>query len=201
MYFAIVLLLLFVLPAASIAMQWSSAHAAAPLIGKWFVFWGVGVRLFLAGARQTIQPRFTAEEIFEIHETKSHAIVRELGFANLSVGTLGIFSLIWPEWTFPAAIVGGLYYGFAAVGHVFRKSRNAKEYVAMVSDFFIFAVLAGFVAFSWKSDLTNRPTLGYAGKVSRVVSSAPGNPSLCLGSPSGGRPRCLERILSVSDMG
>lgn len=146
MYFASVILLLFVLPCVSIAIQWpSGAHATAPLIGKWFVFWGVGVRLFLAGLRQTVQPRFTAEEIFEIHEIKSHAIVRELGFANLSLGTLGICSLVRAEWMLPAAIVGGLYYGLAAVGHVFRKSRNAKEYVAMVSDFFIFAVLAGFV--------------------------------------------------------
>jgi hypothetical protein len=145
MYFAIVILLLLVLPCASVAIQWLAGGHAAPLIGKWFVFWGVGVRLFLAGGRQTIQPRFTAEEIFGIHEIKSHAIVRELGFANLSMGTLGVCVLTRVEWVIPAAIVGGLYYGLAATGHVFQKSKNAKEYFAMISDVFIFAVLAGFL--------------------------------------------------------
>jgi hypothetical protein len=46
----------------------------------------------------------------------------------------------------PAAIVGGLYYGLAGLGHAFRGERNAAGQTAMLSDFFIFAVLAAFVA-------------------------------------------------------
>lgn len=34
-----------------------------PLIGKWFVFWTVGVRLFTAGLRQIWRPQFTAQKI------------------------------------------------------------------------------------------------------------------------------------------
>jgi hypothetical protein len=33
------------------------------LLGRWFVFWAVGVRLLTAGIRQIAQPRFTAETI------------------------------------------------------------------------------------------------------------------------------------------
>jgi hypothetical protein len=42
--------------------------------------------------------------------------------------------------------VGGLYYGLAGLGHVFQKSKNAKEYMAMVSDGFVFLALTAFLA-------------------------------------------------------
>lgn len=148
MYFAIVILLLFIFPAASvIAERAFSAHSASIvfLTGRWFVFWAVGVRLCIAGARQVIQPQYTAEEIFGIHERGSFAIVREVGFANLSMGLLGICSLFRTGWTVPGAIVGGLYYGLAGLGHVFQKGKNTKEFTAMISDGFAFLVLAVFL--------------------------------------------------------
>jgi hypothetical protein len=57
---------------------------------------------------------------------RAFAIVRELGFANLSTGTLGLATLAVPGWLVPAAIVGGL----AAVGHAFRRGRNFSEQTA-----------------------------------------------------------------------
>jgi hypothetical protein len=93
-----------------------------------------------------IQPQFTAEEIFDIHDRASLVIIRELGFANLSMGFLGMSSLLRPGWVVPAALVGGLYYGLAGLGHVFQKGRNAKENIAMISDIFIFLVLVAFVS-------------------------------------------------------
>ena len=67
MYLVIVILLLLVLPAASVIIDVLGKGGAADvilLVGKWFVFWPVGVRLFIAGLRQVVQPQFTAEEIF-----------------------------------------------------------------------------------------------------------------------------------------
>jgi len=147
-YFAAVILFLFILPVASIATEaylYPHAESLLFLIGKWFVFWSVGIRLLAAGARQVIQPRFTAEEIFDIHDPITFVIIRELGFANLSMGFLGVCSLFRFEWLIPAAIVGGLYYGLAALGHVFRKHKNAHENMATVSAAFIFVVLLVFV--------------------------------------------------------
>jgi hypothetical protein len=92
-----------------------------------------------------IQPQFTAEEIFDIHNPGSFASVRELGFANLSMGLLGICSLFRAGWIVPAALVGGLYYGLSGVGHIFQKRKNAKEYVAMISDGFVFLGLLIFL--------------------------------------------------------
>jgi hypothetical protein len=92
------------------------------------------------------QPQFTAGSIFGIKDDAALGIVREVGFGNLVIGTLGLASLAFPSWVVPAALVGGLYYGLAGIGHAMRGERNAKEQVALVSDLWIFALLAVFVA-------------------------------------------------------
>jgi hypothetical protein len=151
MYFVFVVFLMFVLPAASIAVEalrFGDADGLMFLVGKWFVFWAVGVRLLLAGIRQVAMPRFTAESIFDIKDPAAHAIVREIGFGNLATGALGLASLAQPAWLVPAAIVGGLYYGLAGAGHAFRSDRNFNEQTALVTDLMIFAVLAVFVVSS-----------------------------------------------------
>jgi len=151
-YFVSVILLLLVLPVVSVVTEATLfPHGAGTmaLVGRWFCFWGCGVRLFLAGVRQVIQPRFTAEDIFGIRDAKALGIVRELGFANLSMGLLGLLSVAQREWVVPAAVVGGLYYGLACGGHFAKAERNPKEWMAMLSDAFIFIVLAIFVVTSF----------------------------------------------------
>jgi hypothetical protein len=149
MYFVSVVLLMFVFPVASIAFEalWLRDGAGLMfLVGKWFVFWPVGVRLLLAGIRQVAMPRFTAESIFDVKDPAANAIVREIGFGNLAMGALCLATLAQSAWLVPAAIVGGLYYGLAGAGHVFRSDRNFNEQTALVTDLLIFIVLAVFVA-------------------------------------------------------
>ena len=58
MYLAVVLLM-GVLPIASVLAEIAFSHSETRLpifIGKWFVFWAVGVRLLLAGLRQIVNP-------------------------------------------------------------------------------------------------------------------------------------------------
>jgi hypothetical protein len=148
MYFVSIILLLFVLPLASTGMETFTHPGAASVIdvaGKWFTFWAVGGRLFLAGATQVLRPQYTAQDILGIKVEGANLILRELGFANLSMGMLGLASLFKPEWIVPAALVGGLYYGLAGLGHLAHQDRNAKEWTALVTDLIIFAVLAFFV--------------------------------------------------------
>jgi hypothetical protein len=112
MYFLSVLVLMLLAPAGSIA--WEHLHGTAPLmllVGKWFVFWSVGVRLTLAGLRQQIQPRFTSKEIFGIESDDALPIVRELGVANLATGVVGLLSLIRPGFVLPVAIAAMIFYG------------------------------------------------------------------------------------------
>ena len=148
MYLVSIILLLFVLPTACVVVDvlWAGGADLLLLIGKWFVFWAVGVRLFIAGLRQVVQPRFTSESIFESKDPAAFAIVREVGFGNLSMGTLGLASLAKSGFLVPAALVGGLYYGLAGAGHLLRGGRNFAGQTAMISDLFMFVVLAVFVA-------------------------------------------------------
>ncbi len=148
MYLVVVVLLMGVLPVASIVAEAALSHGGADLtllIGKWFVFWSVGVRLILAGLRQIANPSFTAESIFEVRDKGALSIVRELGFANLSIGLLGASALFNPRWITPAAVAGGHFYGLTSAQHLMKGNRNTKETIAMVSDLFIFLVLAGYV--------------------------------------------------------
>jgi hypothetical protein len=148
MYFIFVALLLFILPAISVVAEALLRAGGADiilLIGKWFVFWGVGIRLFIAGVRQVVQPRFTAESIFQVRDRGALGIVREVGFANLSMGALGLLTLPKPGFLVAATIVGGLYYGLAGAGHAARRDNNASEWTALVTDLFMFLLLAAFL--------------------------------------------------------
>ncbi len=148
MYVVMVLLLLAILPAGSVFAEHSYLHSTAPLIfliGKWFTFWAAGVRLFIAGLRQTFNPRFTAQDIFKIEGDTAFPIVRELGLANISMGTLSLLSLYSPVFLIPGALVGGLYYFLAGSLHVTSNHRNFNENFAMATDFLIAVVLLGFV--------------------------------------------------------
>ena len=149
MYVPIVIALMLALPLISIAAQiiltdHGALHGAAYLavVAKWYVFWAVGVRLSLAGLRQIVQPRYTAETILRIKGDESLFFVRELGFANVAMGSVGIASLLVPSWVTPAAMLGAIYYGLAGVNHCFHKDRNGLQNVALVSDLFAAAVLA-----------------------------------------------------------
>lgn len=139
-----------VLPVISILLQRNHLHPLLywPLIGKWFVFWAVGVRIFIAGLRQATKPSFTATEIFHIPGIESFPIVRELGFGNISIGLGGILSLVKPEWTEIMAIVGGLYLGIAGIQHVIKKPDSTNERIALISDLFIFMILLLYLLFS-----------------------------------------------------
>jgi hypothetical protein len=151
MYLLIVVLLLLVCPSASVVIEAFRSHETVfnlALIGRWWTFWAVGVRLFTAGIRQVLQPRFTAEDIFNIHDKAAFSIVREVGSANLAMGTLGICSVFRPGWVVAAAMAGGIYYGCAGLVHLWRRDKNIVKYIAMVSDGTVSAILATFVLMS-----------------------------------------------------
>jgi hypothetical protein len=142
--------LMAVLPIGSIGAEHFYSSAPLPLsllVGKWFVFWAVGVRLFLAGLRQFFQPRFTAQHIFQIKGDDALPVVRELGVANFATGVVGIASLAKPGFVLPVAIVAAIFYGVAGVRHVAEKGKTVNEKIAMVSDLLVFLVFATYIGF------------------------------------------------------
>ena len=146
MYLATILLLMLIFPSLAVGLDlWAHPGASLMLlIGKWFTFFAVGLRLFAAGIRQNLQPAFTASAIFKIEDPKAFGLVREIGFGNLAMGAAGLLSVAFPGWLSAAAFTGGLYYGLAAVGHVLKPDRGAKEQIALVSDVLIFVLLLVF---------------------------------------------------------
>jgi hypothetical protein len=147
-YLVSILLFMVLLPILCIIIQWSGQTAPPGwlLIGKWFVFWPIGVRLFIAGLRQATKPAFTAREIFHLNNDDSFPIIKELGFANMSMGGIAILSLFFPSWRIPAAASGGLYFGLAGFLHLFKKRDSTNETIAMISDLYIFLLMALYLA-------------------------------------------------------
>ena len=147
MYDLMVAALLVVFPLASIVIETLVSHhgmLAVTVVGKWFVFWAVGVRLQLAGLRQIVQPRYTAETILGIQGTDALLVVRELGIANTAIGSLGVGSIWFPAWVLPAALAGTIFYGLAGINHIRHQNRNKLQNVAMFSDLWMASVLLAF---------------------------------------------------------
>jgi len=146
MYFVVTIGLMVVLPIASVIVHLLVAPGSDPLflVGQWFTFWGIGLRLLLAGASQVIRPDFTATKIFGVTEQASD-IVRELGFANLAFGLIAILSLPFVQFLMPAAIAGGLFLGLDGIMHALRRDRNRKETIAMATDLVVAAAVVVFL--------------------------------------------------------
>jgi hypothetical protein len=145
MYFVVVALTMFALPTLSVAIEFE-AHPAPLmlLVGKWFVFWAVGVRLVMAGLRQLFQPGFTAREIFHLQGDEALTLVRELGVSNFAVGVVGLAAVAIPTFVLPSAVTAGVFYGVAGARHMLETGRSRNQTLAMLSDLFVFAVLATF---------------------------------------------------------
>lgn len=143
MYPLIVALLMVVLPVLSVVLE--SARGAGTLlelVGKWFLFWAVGVRLSTAALRQIVQPEFTARDIFGVTDRAAWIVVQELGFANLATGVAALCSLFIEAWRPPIALVSGLFYGLAGLRHVLNRPRDLNENIALYSDLWVCLVLA-----------------------------------------------------------
>jgi hypothetical protein len=133
-----------VLPVGSVLIEmFTSRSAASPmlLVGKWFVFWAVGARLFLAGLNQCLRPGFTAERILGIRGKEAFVVIRELGFSNLAMGAIGLCSIFATSWVTPSAVLGGILLGLASINHLARRHRTGLENIALSSNLLVFGVL------------------------------------------------------------
>jgi hypothetical protein len=146
-YLISLLLTMLILPLGSVFIDYIP-YPGTPfmlLVGKWFVFWAIGVRLLAAGIRQSTKPLFTLQQIFRIQNPEGRVIVKELGFANICFGLTGIIALFIADWRPAAAFAGGLYMGIAGFYHVIKKPSSPNEVLAMVSDIYIFVMMAAYL--------------------------------------------------------
>ncbi|HEY6977576.1 MAG TPA: DUF6790 family protein [Chitinophagaceae bacterium] len=145
-YFISVSLMTFVIPAVGFLVEHflKDIPLTFDLFSKWFIFSAVGLRLFVAGIQQSVKPAFTAREIFHIDSPESFPVIRELGFANLCFGIVGIVSLFKPGWRMVSAFASGLYYGIAGLQHLIKKPVSVNETFALWTDVIIFGVLLAY---------------------------------------------------------
>ena len=143
------ILLLLLLPLLSVLAGGYFEHISFgwSLTGRWFIFWAMGIRLFTAGVSQCSNPAFTAR-ILSLRSEESFIVIRELGFANISLGILGIMSVINDNWRPLAAICGFVFFGLAAIQHFLKKPENKKELIAMTGDSFICLFLILYLCFT-----------------------------------------------------
>ena len=139
MYFLITWGVMVVIPAISVLIEQMVTPGADFLfvVAKWFVFWGIGIRLLTAGLRQTLQPGFTARTIFKIEDPSAEKLVIEIGFGNVAIGLVATLSLLWPAFVVPMGLTGGLFLGLAGLKHINNAGRTAEETTALITDLVI----------------------------------------------------------------
>ena len=117
--------------------------------GRWFLFWGVGTRLLVAGLSQSVRPEFTSREILVISAPDARQLVQELGYSNLIVGAIAIVAAaLVPAWRVPVAIIGGAFLGLAGLRHVTKRGLGMNERVATWTDLLVASVMVVFVVSS-----------------------------------------------------
>lgn len=142
MYIAVVLLQTLVLPLISGGIQLAvTGGNPAVVFGLWWAFWGVGARLLVAGVSQLANPGRTARGILGIEDAGAEQVVHELGYANLSMGLVGLMSPFTGGWGILGAVTGAVYLGFAGLRHVAKRRKNADETVATWTDLLVFVMV------------------------------------------------------------
>ncbi|MBS1697028.1 MAG: hypothetical protein JST25_01330 [Actinobacteria bacterium] len=111
------------------------------VFGKWWVFWGVGTRLLVAGLAQVSGKGPTAAILgSSAPSVQEVQLTRELGTANIAMGLAGLLALI-PGWALPAGLAGGVFLLIAGILHLPKKGKNAQESVATWTDLLVGVVV------------------------------------------------------------
>ena len=150
MYLVMVIGLMVVLPIGSSAIELAVNGGQDPVavIGRWFLFWGAGVRLLTAGVSQVLRPQFTAKNILGETTPTANQVVQELGFANFGFGLAAVIAAWVPGWAVPVAIAPGVFLLAAGIRHIVKPGKNREELLATLSDLLVGAVLIAFVIVS-----------------------------------------------------
>ena len=134
-YFILVIAQTIALPIISGIVELSIVGGDPVLVlGTWWVFWGVGTRLLVAGIAQVSGKGPTAGILGAGEPSvQEKQLVRELGMANLGMGLAGLLALV-PGWAVPAGLAGGVFLFIAGLMHVSKKGKNPQEALATWTD-------------------------------------------------------------------
>ena len=141
-YFILVIGQTIVLPIISAVIELGLAGGDPVLVvGKWWVFWGVGTRLLVAGVAQVSGKGPTTAILGAAKPSVQELqLTKELGTANIGMGIAGLLALV-PGWALPAGLAGGVFLLIAGVMHVSKRDKNAQESLATWTDLLVGAVV------------------------------------------------------------
>ena len=147
-YFILVIAQTVALPLIAGGLELAATGGDPVLVfGRWWVFWGVGTRLLVAGIAQ-VSGRGPTEAILGATgpSVQAQQLARELGLANMGMGLAGLLALV-PGWPVPAGFAGGIFLLTAGILHLPKKNKNARETLATWTDLLVgvvVIVLAGY---------------------------------------------------------
>ena len=146
-YFIVVIGQTVVLPIVSGLIELFTVGGDPVLVfGRWWVFWGVGTRLLVAGLVQVSGKGPTAAILGSaVPSVQEIQLTRELGTANIGMGLTGLLALI-PSWALPAGLAGGVFLLIAGLMHLPKKDKNAQESVATWTDLIVGAAVLALAA-------------------------------------------------------
>jgi hypothetical protein len=103
------------------------------VIGKWFIFWSLGIRLVIAGLMQLVNPAYT-NNLLQLG-LSDFIIIRELGLANLSIGLLCTISFIKKSLQGYVCLYMFIYFTGASILHILRiGSINFDEFITLITN-------------------------------------------------------------------
>ncbi len=141
-YLILVIAQTVVLPIVSGVIELATIGGDPVLVfGKWWVFWGVGTRLLVAGVAQVSGKGPTAEILgTSAPSIQEKQLASELGTANIGMGIAGLLALV-PGWALPAGLAGGVFLLIAGLLHVAKKGKNPQEALATWTDLIVGAAV------------------------------------------------------------
>jgi hypothetical protein len=141
-YFILVIAQTIVLPIVSGSIELATSGGDPVLVfGAWWVFWGVGTRLAVAGLAQVSGKGPTAEILGSTAASvQEKQLTRELGTANLAMGLAGLLALV-RDWALPAGAAGGIFLLIAGALHVAKKGKGPQETLATWTDLLVGVVV------------------------------------------------------------
>jgi uncharacterized membrane protein HdeD (DUF308 family) len=148
-YFIGVILQTIILPIVSGTIELTATGGdPVEIYGRWWVFWGVGTRLVVAGIVQLVRPETTSKILSTETPTGSDLqVTRELSTANIGMGLAGLLALI-PVWAPACGVAGGAFLLIAGLMHVTKKNKNASETLATWTDLIVGVVVLAFVLYA-----------------------------------------------------
>lgn len=86
------------------------------LLLVWFLGFGIGVGSIFSGLTQVFSPEMVAQSV----GWPNTPFLREVGFANISYGILGLLSIRYRSFWAPTIIAYTVFMWGAAIGHIFN---------------------------------------------------------------------------------